>query len=122
MQEINEQFHEELKKMHRKITCVDCNSPHAHWATLRRGFFICTRCAKKKLIRQKEYLICNKNDRLFKGVVYHFFCKIFKISARFFPISKGSFCIVFPLILCFIAPSTVIPFEKSSADPCAFLI
>ena len=46
MQEINEQFHEELKKMHRKITCVDCNSPHAHWATLRRGFFICTRCAQ----------------------------------------------------------------------------
>ena len=63
MQEINEQFNEELKKMQRKITCVDCNSPHAHWATLRRGFFICTRCAKKKLIRQKEYLICNKNER-----------------------------------------------------------
>jgi len=62
MQEINEQFNEELKKMQRKITCVDCNSPHAHWATLRRGFFLCTRCAKKKLIRKKGCLISKKNE------------------------------------------------------------
>ena len=53
MQEINEQFNKELKKMHRKITCVDCNSPHAHWATLRRGFFFMYEMCKKKIDSEK---------------------------------------------------------------------
>ena len=47
IENLDEEFHNELKKMYLKKTCADCNSKSANWATLKRGVFVCINCAQK---------------------------------------------------------------------------
>lgn len=42
----DEEYHNKLRNMYRKVNCTDCNSQYASWATLKRGVFICINCAQ----------------------------------------------------------------------------
>ena len=46
IEDTDEQYHKELRKLYQKRKCTDCDSSSANWATLKRGKFICMACAQ----------------------------------------------------------------------------